>query len=209
MRTIHALPFCLITLLAASSAYAIDRNADMIDAFKVDGASYRNSDYVGLRITGENKVADSSEQWALLAALAVGQLSLDAGPEMDAIEVGIGLKYYLTSLTSISGMGHYTWLEDVLDFEVGAFDLSLKQRLISASRPISPYFKVGTGIQFVDEGDSYKVLVLSVSAGCDVMMNESMAFVFEAGISESEDLDKGSDREDGFHLGIAMQYYWE
>jgi hypothetical protein len=209
MRTIHALSFCLITLLAASSAYAIDRNADMIDAFKVEGASYRNSDYVGLRITGETKVADSSGKWAILAAVAGGQLSLDAGPDTDAIEVGIGLKYYLTSLTSISGMGRYEWNDADIDFEVGTFDVSIKQRLINADRPISPYFKIGAGIQFVDHDESYEVLVLSASAGCDFMMNESMAFVFEAGISESEDIDEGEDREDGVHLGIAMQYYWE
>jgi hypothetical protein len=209
MKSIYAFSLSLITLLAVSSAYAIDRNADMIDAVKLEGASYRNSDYAGLRITGENRVADSSGKWAILAALAGGQLSLDAGPEMDAIEVGLGLKFYLTSLTSISGMVRYTWLEDVIDFEVGAFDVSIKQRLINASRPISPYFKIGAGIQAVDTDDSYEVLVLTASAGCDFMMNESMAFVFEAGISESEDVDKGSDREDGFHVGIAMQYYWE
>ena len=209
MKSIYAFSLCAITLLAVSSTYAIDRNADMIDAFKVEGASYRDSDYVALRITGEKKIADSTGKWAILAALAGGQLDIDAGPEVDVIEIALGLKYYLTSLTSISGMGRYTLNDSGIEFEVGEFDVSVKHRLVSASRPVSPYLKAAAGMQFVDQDESYEVLVLTASAGCDFMMNESMAFVFEAGISESEDIDGGMDLEDGVHFGIAMQYYWE
>ena len=96
-----------------------------------------------------------------------------------------------------------------IEFEVGEFDVSVKHRLVSASRPVSPYLKAAAGMQFVDQDESYEVLVLTASAGCDFMTNESMAFVFEAGISESEDIDGGMDLEDGVHFGIAMQYYWE
>ena len=209
MKSVHAISLCLATLLSVSSAFAIDRNASMIDAAKFEGASYRNSDYLGLRITGETQVADSSGKWAILAALAGGRLDMNAGPEVDVIEIALGLKYYLTPLTSISGMGRYTLNDSDIEFEVGAFDVSVKHRLVSASRPVSPYLKTTAGIQFVDQDESYEVLVLTASAGCDFMMNESMAFVFEAGFSESEDIEDGIDLEEGLHIGIAMQYYWE
>jgi hypothetical protein len=51
--------------------------------------------------------------------------------------------------------------------------------------------------------------VFELLAGCELRMQEKLAFVFEGGVSESESLDSdGRGIADGWLLRIAMQYDW-
>ena len=201
---------CLALALTACAALAIDRDANMIDAIRIEGASYDHADYGGINITGETLVDDTGGQWAIVAGISAGRLSIDAGGDFDAMALALGAKYYFTPLTSLAILGSYTWYDAVGDFEVGAATASIKQRLRSPTRPLSPFLRLDTSVQFVDQLNSYNVLVLTATAGCDFMMNDSMAIVFEGGISESEKLDdEGFDRADGWLLSVAMQYYWD
>jgi hypothetical protein len=200
----------LTLALTAGTAVAIDRNASMIDAVRIEGASYDHADYGGINITGETRVDDTGGQWAIVAGVSAGSLSLDAGSDFDALALTLGAKYYFTQLTSLAILGNYTWYDASGDFEVGTATASVKHRLLPATEPISPFIRIDTSIQFVDQLNSYDVLVLVATAGCDFMMTDSMAIVFEGGISESEGLDdNGFDRADGWLASVAMQYYWE
>jgi len=188
---------------------AIDRNAGMIDSAKIEGASYDDSDYVALHITGEVAVEHTGGRWAVLAGLAGGSLSLDGGGDLDILTVDLGVKHYISPVTSLTLLGSYTWHDGNADFEVGTATVSVKQRLQPATAPISPFVRLSTAVQFVDQLESYDVLVLAATAGCDFMMSRDMAVVFEGGISESEEFDDGIDRADGWIMNVALRYYWE
>ncbi len=198
-------------LFVVSSTFAIDRGANMIDALWIQGASYNGADYIGAHITGETQIQNSGGQWAILAGISAGTLSLDARGDFDAIGVALGVKYYITELSSISALGSYIWNDsDLYNFEVGAATASFKQRLISATKAISPFFRLDTSLQFIEQEESYNVLVITANTGCDFAISDTMAFVFEGGISESDSVSgNGVAREDGWTLRLAMQYYWE
>ncbi len=209
MRVNHFATGCLAIALTASTALAIDRNARMIDAVRVDGASYDHADYAAIRITGEAAVNNTGGQWAILAGASGGSLSLDEGSDFDTLTLELGAKRYLTQLTSVALLGGYTWNDGHVDFEVGTATLSVKHRLQPPTDPISPFVRLNTSLQFVDQLNSYDVFVVTATAGCDFMMTGDMALVFEGGISESEGLDHGIDRADGWIMSAAMRYYWE
>lgn len=199
----------LTIVLAASTASAIDRDARMIDALRIEGASYDDSDYAAFRLTGETEIENTAGQWAVLAGVAAGSLSLDQGPDFDVLTLELGAKRYINPLTSFALIGSYGWNDGPVDFEVGAVMLSIKQRFQSADQPISPFVRLDTSMQFVDQLESYDVLVIAATLGVDFMMGDNWALVFEGGVSESEEFDDGVDRADGWIMGVAMQYYWE
>jgi hypothetical protein len=210
MRTMLVTMCCLAALFATPVAVAIDRDANMIDTVWIDGTSFSDSESYGIRVSGETSVKDTGGEWALLAAISRGVLTPDGMGDFDSTSLALGVKHYLFSPTSISLLGSYTWHDGSSDFDIASIKASFKQRLLPATDPISPYLRGEASVQFVDEDDSsYEVLVLSAIAGCDFMMTDTMAVVFEGGISESEDIDDGSDREDGWLVSIGMQYYWE
>ncbi len=210
MKTVQITTMILATIMATSSTYAVDRYANMTDTCRVNYNSFESSDYFGVHITGETLVKDTDDKWAILAGISGGQLSFDAGSDFDTIGIEIGAKYYLSPLTAIALLGGYTWSNgDIVDFETGSITARIKQRFISADEPVSPYFKVELAGQFFDAPEDYDAVVLRAMAGCDFMMSKDFAFVFEGGISESENMDDGRDPEDGWLLTLAMQYYWE
>lgn len=183
----------------------------MIDALWVEGTSYNGVDYVGARITGETEIQNTGGQWALLASVGGGTLSFDNADDFDALGVSLGVKYYVTELTSISGEGSYTWNNADINFSEGGATASFKQRMRAPTRAISPYFRIDTSLSFLEQDDdSYNVLAVAAFAGCDFVMNDTMAFVFEGGLSESDSVSgDGIARQDGWILRLAMKYYWE
>lgn len=196
-------------LTLSSSLFAIDRDAKMIDTVWVDGYSFDYYDYIGLHITGENTIQNTDGKWAILAGVRGGSISPDIGENSLSLGGEIGLKYYFTELTSIAGLGGYMWNDaDDYDFNVGEFTARLTQRFIPATRPLSPYIKLEAAIQFVDMVETDNIAVYRAFAGCDVLSSETMAFVFEGGYSESDNLDDGIDTEDGWVVRLAMRYYW-
>lgn len=210
MKLFRVWSVSIAAMLATASLYAIDRDAAMIDAVWIEGASFDYADYFGGHITGENMIADSNDKWAVLAGVLAGTGSIDNGSDFDTIGLELGLKYYLLPLTSIAGIGSYAWnnADEGDDFDTGAFTARIKQRLISADEPISPYLKLEAALQFIDFEDSDSQFTFRAMAGCDVMMSDTFALVFEGGYSESDNLDDGPDTEDGWLLRIGMQYYW-
>ena len=183
----------------------------MIDALWLQGASYNGVDYIGARITGETEIQNSGGQWAILAGVSGGTFSFDSEDDFDAFGVSLGVKYYLTELTSISGEGSYTWDDSDVNFTAGGATASFKQRLLAPTRAISPYFRLDTSLHFIEQDDdSYNVLAVAAITGCDFAMNDTMAFVFEGGVSESDSVSgDGVGRQDGWFLSLAMKYYWE
>jgi hypothetical protein len=201
-----------VVLFSAPAAHAIDRGASMIDALWFQGASYDRADYAGIRITGETQVEGTGGEWAILAGITAGELSLDAGDTYDSIGISLGVQHYLSSLTTIAILGSYTWNNSDTDLSLntGAASAWLKQRLLSPEKPISPFIRIEASLQAIDSADSDNALVVRTTAGCDFMMGDDMAIVFEGGLSESDSLSTGGfGREDGWILNIAMQFYWE
>lgn len=210
MKILHTATILLSVIISTGNLFAIDRDANMIDTARLDYNNFDHSDYFGLHITGENAVQDTDGKWAILAGVDGGKLSLDESPDFDVIGGEIGVKYYLKTLTSIAILGSYTWSNgDTFDYETPAITARIKQRFSQPDNSVSPYVKGEIEEQFVDSDlDNYNVAVFRAMLGCDFKMAEGYAFVFEGGISESDNLDNGADPEDGFLMTVAMQYDW-
>ncbi len=219
-KTAMTLTLVLVVAMVALNGFAIDRDASMIDELNLDVTSYDDADYLGLSITVENLMAASGQNWALLAGIGIGELEADAGATYDAIWAGLGVKWYLTPVTGISLMGTWRDLDNSTgsDIEITGGMAEVKQRLLPASMAISPYVKGRAALQEVDHpagyldfttADKFTQLTISAAFGCEFMMNDTMAWVFEAGLSESENMDSGGDTEDGFTARLAMRYHWD
>jgi hypothetical protein len=207
----------LIVAAPILTASAIERDALSIEALRLDVAAYDHADDIGLAIADESPVAGSGGTWTVVSELGAGQLSQSVGPSFDRLHLKIGVKHYLTTVTSIALLGGYTWYDDDDDFEIGSITLAARQFLASPYAGISPYVRASGSLQFVDPSlqsparttESYRMSVIEALAGCEFRMLENLAFVFEGGISESESLDNdGRGIADGWILRIAMQYDW-
>ncbi len=207
----------LLVSVPILTATALDRDALSIEALRLDTAAYDHADDIGLAITDESPVAGSGGTWGVVSELGAGRLSQSAGPSFDRIHLKIGIKHYLTSVTSIALLGGYTWYDNDDDFEIGAITLAARQFLASPYAGVAPYVRVNGSLQFVEPSlqsparttESYRMSVIEVLAGCEFRMQEKLAFVFEGGVSESESLDDdGRGIADGWLLRIAMQYDW-
>jgi len=209
MKTIKTTAFLMAAMFVSSSLFAIDRDANMIDTAWLEGGFFDNSDYFGLHITGENLVKNSNGKWAILAGIEGGTVDVDQGEDFNSIGIELGVKYYIAPLTSIAGLGGYTWNDADDSFETGEITARIKQRLTQPEAAVSPYLKLETALQFVDIDDSDNIWVIRAMAGCDFRMSDTWALIFEGGYSESDNLDDGPDTEDGFLLRIGMQYDWE
>ncbi len=205
LKTIITASILIVTL----NLYAIDREANMIDTAWVDGYSFDHSDYIGLRVTGENAIQGTDGKWAILAGISGGTFSPDYGDNSLSIGGEIGLKYYFSRLTSVAALGGYTWNDaDDYDYDMGTATARLKQRFMPATNPLSPYIKLETGMQFIDTDDSDNVWVYRALLGCDISSTDSMAFILEGGYAGSDNQDDGRDTEDGWIFRLGMQYYW-
>ena len=199
----------MAAMFVSSSLFAIDRGANMIDTAWLESGFFDNSDYYGLHITGENLVKNSDGKWAILAGIEGGTVSVDQGSDFNSIGIELGVKYYIAPLTSIAGLGGYTWNDADNSFETGKITARIKQRLAQPEAAVSPYLKLETALQFIDIDDSDNIFVIRAMAGCEFRMSDTWALIFEGGYSESDNLDDGPDTEDGFLLRIGMQYDWE
>ena len=195
----------------------------MIDELNLDTSSYDHGDYVGVSITVENVIGVLKRNWALIAGIGMGELDLDSDAlsgNYDSWWAALGVKWYMTPVTgiSVSGLMRNTDFSTGQDVEIAGGVVEVKQRLLPASKAISPYVRGKATLQEVDHpanylgintAGSFTELIISALFGCDFMMNDEMAWTFEAGYSESEEFEDGRDTEDGFLARIAMRYYWE
>ncbi len=211
------LAVCLVVIMEGGVASALERGASSIEALRFDGASYRHTRYMGGVISADVPVANTSGAWAIVAEIGAGRLSQTSGPSFDRLQVQLGARRYLGALTSLALTGGYAWYDADDDFEVGMVTLSGRQFLVSPQSPVAPYLRVNGSLQYVDPSlasparrtSSYRMAVVEVLAGCEFRMKEGLAFVIEAGGSESEALGSGGTGfADGGLVRIAMQYDW-
>lgn len=207
----------LLVPVAILTASGLERDARSIEALRGDAAAYNHSDDIGLAITDVSPVAGSGGTWAVVSELGGGRLSQSSGPSFDRLHLKIGVRHYLTSASSITLLGGYTWYDNDDNFEIGELTLDARQFLLAPTAPVVPYVRVTGSLQFVDPSlqsparttESYRMTVFELLAGCELRMQQKMAFVFEGGVSESESLDSdGRGIADGWLLRIAMQYDW-
>jgi len=166
-------------------------------------------------LASEVAVPNTYGKWSVLAELGAGELSASRDESFDQLSLALGVRHYLSDLTSVSLLGNYAWYDGNDEFKIGSVLLSARQNLRYTEEPIVPYVRITGGLQFVDpswgsparQSDSYDQFLLELLAGCEFRMNRELAFVFEAGLSESEALDNGGpDLSDGWLVRLAMQY---
>jgi hypothetical protein len=216
LRHVFIVTFLLVSvpLLPVSG---VDRDALSIEALRLDVAAFDNSDDFGVAITDESPVLGSGGAWTVVSEIGAGRFSQSSGPSFDRLHLKLGVKHYLTTVTSIALLGGYTWYDSDDDFEIGSITLAARQFLASPFAGLAPYVRVNGSLQFVDPSlssparttESYRMTVFEALAGCEIRMQEKLAFVIEGGVSESESLDSdGRGIADGWLLRIAMQYDW-
>lgn len=211
-----ALLSLVIGLAAATGAQAIDRDAWMIDAVGVNVASLDDADSVGLGLQGETSFQDSD--WSFLVNGTYDEISPDYSTNVRAWGLGLGLKYYVLPLTSVSGMGTYTSYdpnrtENNRDSKQA--EVAVKQRLVSADAPVSPFLKASLAWRkrttFSDPSydNSFSEVLLRIGGGADFAMNDSFSIVFDASYQLADASKDKAEDLDGFLASVAMQYYWE
>jgi hypothetical protein len=195
--------------------WAIDRDASRIDSVIGQASSYDKENLWMAGLASEARLAAPSKQWALLAAAGYGQVSPEDMDNVTFWELELGLKCYVLPETSVSLVAQYSVYdleEDHADFFGGT--AGVKQRFIPASEAISPF---AFGALSVRDNDSFSTsgykglfpdVAVTLGLGCDLMMNDELAFVFEGayvtGEHESDSVDP-----DGWWGAFSMKYYWE
>ncbi len=209
--------FSVFMLTGMVPVLALERGAQSIEAVRIEGASYRRCEDMGLTISTDRVVDNTAGAWAVIAEIGGGRLSQKAGPSFDRLQLGLGVKRHLGLMTSFSLLGGYRWYQGDDRFEVGAVSFSGRQFLVPPVYAVAPYIRLNGELQFVDpslsspgrQTGSYRMVVLEALAGCEFRMREGLAFIFEAGVSDSETLSGGGTAyADGFLLQFAMQYDW-
>lgn len=209
----------LVVLGSATGAFAIDRGARLIDTVSLDMANLDDADVFGGSLWGETTFAVPNEDWALLAGLGGYETAIDYGSDARSWFMGLGLKYYVLPLTSISAVGVYTrndraWWENS-DTKAGT--LTVKQRFLDANEPVSPYLRASytwrerstfSSFDPAAETDMFSEDVVTVAAGAEFAMNNDLSFVFDVGMVMAEASDDGVEDLDGFVASVGMQYYW-
>ena len=220
MNTGRTLISALLVFSIATGVFALERNAKMIDTLYLESSDYDYGQLRSINLSVENMTAAKNESWAIIADLGLGNIDYDNMGDEDFWSGSLGVKYYLTTVTSLSLMGSYTEMgfSTGPDIEFLAGTLEVIQRLFPTSFAVSPFVKISASVQEVDHpanflslpvADSFTELVLKGTVGCDFLMNDEFAFVFSLGYSESEDLDDGGDTSDGLSAVVAMKYYWK
>ncbi len=198
-----------------SGAFAIDRNVRMIDTIGVETANFRDMTYAGLSLQVENMLAAPSEKWAVLAGLTAGRYDPDTGPRIDSWSLSMGIRHYLTPVTTLSLLG--SWRDDdARAFKVASGTVGLRQRLLPASFSISPWAEGRISVQdaklsggFLSDRDrSFTAVVSAIDVGCDFLMSRQFAFVFHVGLSETSTVQSGVQYAEGLTAGVAMRYFW-
>ncbi len=217
MKKCSLIALVMAGFILATTALAIDRNADMIDSIKYMTSSYDQGDTHDLALSGETALADAGQNWSFLVEGQKGILALDSGDDYDSWALGLGLKFYLTKITSLALIASY----GEIDFQEGAETRTgtarLKQRFLPSTEDISPFVAGSAAIQEIDapegflssDGDVYSELILKCGIGCDFMLDETTAIVIEAYLAQSEATSSDiSDSSDGWTAEAGMSFYW-
>lgn len=216
MRTRWVSMMAVATMVAlCGTAQALDRDASMIDSVGAKLTPFDENDGISVFISGEQAIQNTGGDWAFLLGGQFGTASPSFVDDDDFWSVTAGLKWYVLPPTSVSATFTYGQYDKPMNPDYRSLGLELKQRLLPADAPISPFVTVGCNLYssdafyekdgnvsiFHDEVNSD--LAASAGAGIDVSMTEDMVIVIDAGYTESENTD------DGWTMGLAMKYYWK
>lgn len=199
----------IIVLSLSPYARAIDREASMIDTLSIETTQYDSGDSLGVSLWGETVTATRQRNWAILLGGSIGTLWPDRGDGLDYWELGLGMKYYPRRNTSATVRGLYRELDLPDRPDILTAEFFIKHRLIPAEETVSPFVRAGIGSRVIeripepDTDEDFSETIFLFGAGCDFMMAENFAIVFESTwyrVEETQDWWLGS---------IGMQYYWE
>lgn len=216
MKTIRFEAIAAVLVLFAGTTEAIDRDAAMIDTIAIVGSPFDSSDMVSVSLWGETAVRQATD-WAFLVGGQYGRVSPHRIDDLgDFWGVGVGIKWYLTPVTAVSVLGEYGQYADVVGTpEVRTGTVTLKQRLLPADQPMSPFLEAAAGLRSSDaildfEGREFRFedsesseVVVTLGGGCDFAMTDDMVIVVEAAYSEGDGL------ADGWLGTLGMAYYWD
>ncbi len=205
----------LCSILAATAAHAIDRDAVSIERVQVTSAMLDHGDSVSAQAFSETAVDPYAGTWAILAALGIGVEDPDTGPDADTWSVALGIKCYVARLTSIALLGSYERSDPPeRDTSAWAGEVRLRQRILDPAATVSPYLEGRAALAEVKtpapETGHHTFVAVRFAAllGIEFAMRDDFSIVFEGGYTESEDIDDGYDPADGWIAAVAMQYYW-
>ncbi len=193
-------------------APAIDRGARMIDTISIVGTTADNSDSLGGSLWGETVTSKENDKWAILFGGSLAKLSVDNEESANYWNVGLGVKYYLLTSTSIAITGEYLERDYSGKPDIKTGLLSVKHRLLPADDDISPFLLAGVGIrtvEYIHFDNDYSELIYSLGAGVDFMMAENYAITFEATWNMTAELGDNFSSENWLMGRIGMTYYWD
>jgi len=209
-----------VTLLALSliafEAEALDRNSTIIDTLAVEVGGYDNGDFLVATLNGETAIADPDLDWAILLGGGFGQWSADNAADIDFWQFSVGMKFYLTTVTSMSIVGRYTSYDAPVDDPStmeGIF--TFKQRLAVSEAAISPYLAGSVSLRDSEwdpdsvTSESFTELVAGVTAGCDLMLTETMAVVLEGTYTFPQEISGGAESPDTWIGVFGMKGHWD
>lgn len=190
------------------SSYAIDRDARFIDSLGIYGLSYKDGNQSAVFLTGETAVWQASD-WAIVVGVFLGEDTYDT--DSDFLRGQFGIKCYLSELASLTVLADYTDLDD-RDATITAVSLSYKQRLISATKGVSPFLMLSAAYRAIDESGKSgndDEIVGTAGAGCQFMLTDELGLVLEGSYLHSESLNKdGFEMQDGVLGSIYFIAYW-
>ena len=218
MKTVVlTLVVAVVVMAMPFTGLAIDRGARIIDQLGVEVGVLDDGDIITGALWSENRLAADNEKWAFLLGLEYGEFDPDTeGVRYDVFDLHVGLKYYLTPVTSLSLTGDWSTSDGLVD-EIDSFGgtLTAKQRLASSYKAISPYAVVSAELARIDQprvdatDDDATELVLEFGAGADFMMLDNFGFVFEGLYRIAEDVSGDTEEQDGVLVSLFLKYYFD
>jgi hypothetical protein len=206
----------LLILAVARPAAATDRDARMIDTLAVQADVFDDGDAAKATLWSENAIASYGRNWAFLVGGGAGRIAPDNGRDVDFWEAGLGLKYYISLLTSVAVTGTYGAYYDLPgDPDVRTGALALKHRFVPADEPVAPYLAGVFGYRSVDEPydgsttEDYAELLVTAVLGCDFMLTDALAIVLEGAFTHAEEVSGEFDTPDTWSGSIGLKGFWD
>lgn len=198
---IAVISICM-SMISVIFVSATDRDAASIDTIGGYASSPADVDIMKLTLWSEQALANNYYNWAVLVGISGGVESPTGEKDNRFWQVGLGLKYYLDSLTSLAIRGEYGQHHNLSgnpDFRICTVEA--KRRLFDAKNVISPFI---VAFYSLTDGEAHRSAqhTLGFRAGSDFMLTDTIALSLQGGYEQSE-----GDR-DGFIFSVALICYW-
>lgn len=199
---ITAIAIC-ISMVSVIFVSATDRDAASIDTISVYASSPADVDTIKLTLWSEQVLADHYDNWAVLVGISGGVESPTGKKDSKFWQVGLGLKYYLNSLTSLAARGEYGQYHNLpADPDFRICTVEAKRRLLDARNTISPFI---VAFYSLTDGEAHRNAqhTLGFKAGSDFMLTGTIALSLQGGYEQSEG------GRDGFLFSVTLICYWK